>query len=161
MHAHTRNVASPLSLNALPPPAVVSWLGFAGLIPFAAPLLLGLFEPTLTPRLLHAQQLYGAVILSFLGAIHWGLAMVMPEIDSGRQHALFIWSVVPSLIGWLACLLGGMEGSLLLSLGLLVQYACDVYQMRCGGVPAWYLRLRIRLTTLAVLSLLAGVWLLA
>jgi len=38
---------------------------------------------------------YGAVILAFMGAVHWGLAMVA-ESDSGTTR-WFVLSVMPAL----------------------------------------------------------------
>ncbi len=39
--------------------------------------------------------IYGAVILSFIGAVHWGLA-----IHGDRSPLWFVWSVVPALYAW-------------------------------------------------------------
>jgi hypothetical protein len=52
-------------------------LGYGGLIPFIG---LGLsvhftHDPNLQGLLLKANALYGASIVSFLGAIHWGIAL--------------------------------------------------------------------------------------
>ena len=39
--------------------------------------------------------IYGAVILSFIGAVHWGLAL-----HGDRSPLWFVWSVVPALYAW-------------------------------------------------------------
>ena len=46
-----------------------------------------------------AQLAYGAVILTFVGAVHWGYAMRDEEIRWGRMT----WSVTPSLVAWSRC----------------------------------------------------------
>jgi len=56
----------------------VRLLGYAGLFPFfaaAAAALLG--PPPWRGAALSALAAYGAVILSFLGAVHWGLASTL------------------------------------------------------------------------------------
>ena len=50
----------------------------------------------LAGQLVHAQLAYGAVIASFLGAVHWGLAMAADRPMSGRLIA----GILPSLAGW-------------------------------------------------------------
>ncbi len=79
-------------------PTLALWLGYAGLLPFIG-LMLGLwFAPErLDAFLMRALLSYSAVILSFMGAIHWALAM-HAEGDTARRHMTF--SVLPALIGW-------------------------------------------------------------
>lgn len=49
------------------------------------------------------QCCYGAVIVTFLGAVHWGLAMATP-MTSPMAYTLaseaYMWSVTPSLMAW-------------------------------------------------------------
>ena len=46
---------------------------------------------------------YGAVILAFLGGVHWGFAL--PEPSGRGERARLVLGVVPSLVGWVALLL--------------------------------------------------------
>ena len=48
-------------------------------------------------------KLDNPAIASFLGAIHWGLAMRGPA-SPRAQIFPFVWGVVPSLLAWLALL---------------------------------------------------------
>ena len=48
---------------------------------------------------------YGAVILSFVGALHWGFAMALGGLSDRERTHRFVWSVVPSLLAWPAVLL--------------------------------------------------------
>jgi hypothetical protein len=138
---------------AIAPPAWATWLGAGGLIPFAV-LALALWWPASGQQgaISHALASYGATIASFLGAIHWGLAM---RDRSGAGAGPYLWGVTPSLLAWLALLLPPAEGLLglavLLGVCLLVdQRRYPHYQLR-----AW-LPLRRRLTLVASLNCLAG-----
>jgi hypothetical protein len=91
------------------PPAAV-WLGAFGVIPFALLAGAGFVLPSPTKeQVAFALAAYGAVILSFLGGIHWGLAIA----ESGRARrngassSRLTVSVVPALVGWCALLLPG------------------------------------------------------
>jgi len=88
-----------------------------------------------------ALTAYGATIASFLGAIHWGLAMR----DPNRAPVLhYVWDVVPSLLAWLA---------LLLAVLLCLCYAIDRSTYADFRVRHW-LTLRLQLTLLAAASCL-------
>ena len=71
-------------------PRTAAWLGVLGVIPFAAGSFLLLLD-THGHSLVASYLLiaYGAVILSFLGAVHWGLAAGIVEmaddIDQGAD----------------------------------------------------------------------------
>ena len=134
-------------------PGTLAWtLGLAGLIPF---LLAASFQWFTPPgwRMLAASALlgYGAVIASFLGGIHWGLAMRTGTPPAAR----LIWGVMPSLLGWLAVLLEGPWGQLLLALSLLACWLVDRSVYRDLGLAAW-LPLRTLLSAVAIASVLLG-----
>lgn len=126
-------------------PAAAQWLGGAGLIPFLIPVAILWAGPAgwgdFAWRALHA---YGAVILSFVGAIHWGAAL--REEDSERLWLVMGWSVVPSLLAWVALLLSHPSGVALLLLGFAAQYLMDRRAVAMGWLPGWYGRLRRALT---------------
>lgn len=138
-----------------PLPPAVAWLGYGGLLPFlllaAAP---WLHAPWAAPAL-QAQLAYGAVILSFVGALHWGLAMWATALPDSARPARYAWSVLPALLAWVALLLPPLAGVLLLGAGFVLHYAQDLRHARAAA-PAWYLPLRLRLTGIATLSLLAS-----
>lgn len=83
------------------------WLGYAGLIPAAACLLLPLtFGPEYYWTALALLYFYLASILSFLGGLWWGLASSRPSAPRWTPVAavlpsLGVWaSFVPWLVGW-------------------------------------------------------------
>lgn len=137
-------------LPVIPRPAHL--LGVFGLTPFvagcAAIWLTGADRPT---WLTTAFVGYGAVIIAFMGAIHWGLAMAL-ERAPGRIYLHSIW---PALAGWCAILLPPLAGIALLIAAFAAVYALDRRTVSAAFAPSWYLRLRLPLT-LAVTALLAA-----
>ena len=128
-------------------------LGFGGLTPFVG-LAVTLWLAPSGGRSLAAVSLleYGAIISSFLGAIHWG--MVMREGPAQPVPSL-LWGVVPSQLGWVALLLGGAPGLLLVAALLWACFAVDRVLYARYQLQAW-LPMRLRLTLVASISCLAG-----
>lgn len=133
---------------------MVSALGHAGLIPFALSALAAWWDPARHTFWLEAVNAYGAVILSFVGALHWGLAMGRPDWPLAQRQRAFGWSVVPAVLGWLALLTphAGLTASILIA-GFAAQLWQDSRLRHRAGVPPWFWPLRVRLTVGAVLSL--------
>ena len=132
------------------------WLGYGGLIPFIVLAPVSLLDSHHGYTWSDALFAYGAVILSFVCALHWGFAMALPGLDDARRVRTMLWSVVPSLMAWPALLLVPMEAAVLLVTGFVLHYLQDRRLVRHATVPAWYLPLRLQLTTVACLSLIAG-----
>lgn len=133
--------------------------GWAGLLPFAAALCCVALAPDAAWRDLGVRLAlaWGAVILSFIAAVHWGLAL------AGRwrwEMPTIVGSVLPSVLGAAAVLLGGTRGIALLVAGFGAFWLYE--HRRCGeALPADYLALRRGLTLtvvvlLAVTALVAG-----
>jgi len=136
-------------------PAVVAWLGYGGLLPFIGTALVCWFEPSHRYFWLEILLSYGAVILSFVGALHWGIAMVHPTAAGLPMNRVYVWSMIPSLLGWLALLLPPVAGATVLIIGFLVQFRRDLRLARMLPLPTWYLPLRLQLTVVASLCLAA------
>lgn len=145
-------------LPEVPKPAAL--LGLGGLIPFwACALGAWLVSLPVALWLIDLQLYYGAVILSFLGAVHWGRALA-EEADAGAEVLASVaawnrlgWSVMPALIGWLALIAPQIIGVGILLIGLGLAFFVDQATVRRGRFPAWYLRLRKLLTLGAVTAL--------
>jgi predicted lysophospholipase L1 biosynthesis ABC-type transport system permease subunit len=139
-------------------PTSARWLGGLGAVPFIG--LAGML-PFLTgsPRIFisHALVAYGATILSFLGGVHWGLAIGSPD-NSGREKlpARLILSVIPSLAGWAALLVADATGLLILALAIAMMLWVDLRATRLNEAPSWYPKLRIPLTCVVVATLVFG-----
>ena len=147
----------PSAAPSLPPqlPTPVAWLGYGGLLPFVALAMVGWWAPG-NPLWTTALLGYGAVILSFIGALHWGLAMALPGLDEAERTRLFIWSVVPCLLAWPALLVPSQMGATLLIAGFAAHLWQDHRLARKATLPAWYLPLRRRLTVTACVCLALG-----
>jgi len=132
-------------------PSGASALGYGGLVPFVAAVLgIALLEGEARAYAARALLAYGAVILSFLGAVHWGLLLTrsLPDVPV-RLFA----GVLPSLAGWIALLLPERYG---LALLVVAFGAFWLYEHRMLGarlLPEPYLALRRNLT-LGVCALL-------
>jgi hypothetical protein len=134
-------------------PAPARLLGPAGLIPFAG-LAIGVW--TGWPGAGTALAAYGATILAFLGAVHWGLALRAPASEHGADWGRIGLGVVPALVAWVALLLPLPAGLGLLALGILATAAAETVAARAGLVPRAYLGLRWTLSTGAAVALLLG-----
>lgn len=145
------NVSSSIS-----PPRHIVLLGYGGLLPFIGLALLILTSVEYRPFLAVALVNYGAVILSFVGALHWGFAMSVQNMSAELRRNRLIWSVIPALIAWLSTLLPVPVGCLLLIVGFVVHYWQDRQLVRAVNLDAWYLPMRFRLTAVASVCLLIG-----
>lgn len=96
---------------------------------------------------------YGAIILSFVGALHWGFAMTAAGLPQRTRQSLWLWSVVPALLGWIALQTATGPAVAILWTGFVAQYVQDLRIHGAAGLPGWYLPLRGRLTLVACLSL--------
>ena len=146
----------PLSRCVRVPPAAI-WLGASGAIPFVILAVAGaLLGAPLREQAHFALTAYGAVILSFLGGVHWGLAIagVRPTPSGAVIFARLAVSTVPSLIGWVALLITGPEGFLALSAAFISLGIIDWYASREALVPAWYPKLRWPLTIVVTACLM-------
>lgn len=133
-------------------PRLADWVGYLGLLPFAAALLGVALAPAFDWRefALRLSIAYGAAILSFVGAVHFGL-VVARRVPS--TLAFVSGAVAPSLVAVVALLLGGQRGLALLTVGFGFFWLYE--NRRCGQLlPATYVDLRRNLS-LAVCALLA------
>ncbi|MCC5811143.1 MAG: DUF3429 domain-containing protein [Ectothiorhodospiraceae bacterium] len=124
-------------------------LGSAGVLPFVFGALAAwtVGDSPLGHWSVEAATLYGAVILSFLGGIQWGVILQKPD----EQRSLLFLSVLPALLAWLALLLPDR-----FTLGVLIVCfpACLLLDFRLS-VPGWFRTLRAALTIVVVASLVA------
>ena len=134
-----------------PLPPGLAALGYAGLVPFVACVLaIALLEGEGRAFAVRAGVAYGAVILSFLGAVHWGSLLRQPGAAAQARLAI---GVLPSLAGWVALLLPDRYA---LTLLVVAFGGFWLYEHRVVGtalLPGGYLDLRRHLS-LAVCALL-------
>lgn len=131
------------------PPTIARLLGFAGLLPHIAVVLV-LLERNNELRFfaLAMGYAYAALILSFLGGIWWGFAA------RAERAPVWLWvaAVLPSLIA-LASFLPWATGEpwpgpslIVIGVALIGSLGVDWQLHRTGLAPDWWLRLRLPLS---------------
>ena len=131
--------------------SLARWLGYAGLIPFIAFSLLAWVDITMPFNPHYLLQSYAAVILAFMGAVHWGVAMTGEDRFSQTQLGL---SIVPPLVAWLALMIPQVYGYSLLIVSFAALCMVDGMVSRHQRFPPWYSPMRVVLTTIVVLCLI-------
>lgn len=141
-------------------------LGLLGLLPFFGLALLAWLPDTASAGQIAAGRVtqlalvaYSAVILSFLGAVHWGFVLSMTAMPQPLVRQSLIWGVIPSLLGWLALLMVFVGVSpwlvfaFLIGDHLLVRLMDGALLRQHPARVEGYLELRTRLTAGASLAL--------
>jgi hypothetical protein len=136
---------------AIPAPARI--LGLAGLIPFVACALLVALSPESKADAAAALLAYGAVVLSFLGGVRWGFAVVEGVSAGWNAYGL---STVPAAVAWIAVLGGGPAGMIILALAIGLWGFAERAYPPAFGLPAWYTRFRAMLSLASAVSLIAA-----
>lgn len=138
-------------LATAPRPAMV--FGLAGLLPFMGLSLIAVFGPPAT-QVTSSQALlqYGALIATFVGALHWAYA-VAGVASAAAATARYGWSVLPSLVAWLALQQPPQTGLRIVAVLLIACYLADRQLLRPASLPQWIADLRLLLTSVAVVSL--------
>lgn len=133
----------------------MAWgLSLAGAIPFVFLAMAIAVMAKTHPLMGLAQDMlktYAAVILSFLGGIRWGHAMRSAEPETGRR--VFVYSVIPSLIGWFAILLPAPYVFAVFALAFAGQGAWDSFAGQNGVFGLWFAKLRIVITLIVVAAM--------
>ncbi len=153
-----------------PLPSLAVALGVGGLIPFLACGLGSVVGNGAVPagRALLALIDYGAIILGFLGAVHWGLALARPALPgttagaeppslASADRLRLAGGVLPALLGWAALLVSVAASPaialVLLIAGFVATTAVEARATASGLVPPGYMRLRWLLTLVVVPTL--------
>ena len=138
-------------------------LGLAGVLPFIWGALTIYSDPavtltleTLGPRFIgpYVQLSYGTVILAFMSGVLWGFSTKADGPVAATGYAL---SVLPAL--WAFFMVGGgpVSAAINLIVGFIALLGLDFTFWRWGLAPAWWMQLRVLLTTLVVACLLTVV----
>ncbi len=151
------------------PFTVAVLLSLAGAIPFLAIGAVVLFDPLGSPTAIEVLISYGAVILSFIGAVHWGFALrdvahpaggvALTPATLGAERQLLVFGVVPALIGWIALLAmihfaaPGLSLFLLLA-GFFIVIVVETIGRGRGIVASNYLVLRWSVSIIVLIVLL-------
>lgn len=144
-------------------------LTMAGAVPFLALAAVVLLDPLDSPTAIEVLISYGAVILSFVGAVHWGFALrdsahpvdgvALTPAVLGSERQLLALGVVPALIGWVALSAMLHFGApalalFLLLLGFFVTIVAETIGRGRGVVAGNYLALRWAVSVVVLVTLL-------
>lgn len=150
--------------SSVPKPAMV--FGLAGTLPYVCTTAVTLYtasqaglaanglytamDPAATLALLHScmelQVAYGAVMLSFLGALHWG--MEFAEYGGRKGYARLTVGTLPVVFAWSTMLLEPNMALIAQWIGFTALWAADVQATAAGWTPKWYSQYRFYLTLL-------------
>jgi hypothetical protein len=122
-------------------------LGIGGLFPFVFLALTIWFGGPWRGFATGALMAYGAIIISFLGGLHWGLAMR----ERVPPKAALFWGISAALLAWVSVLLPRGIDVMSLGLMLIVCWAVDRKLYPRFGLEGW-LTLRSQLTAVAAIS---------
>lgn len=139
--------------SAIRPPPLAVVLGLAGLVPFISGALgLWVIPEVWRERVMEELLSYAAIILAFMGAIHWGLAMRAEE-SSDKAPLQLGMSVIPPLLGWFALSLPINLALPVFFLAFAALYFADLWAVNHGLAPVWYPALRKPLSIVVIVSL--------
>ena len=128
------------------------WLGLAGLSPFIICVVSAYLLPMRWQALaVDVFVTYGAIVLSFLGGVHWGVAISLDRSGTRDFNARLLVSVVPGLLAWPALMLDYTEALAILLVGFLLMRLYERQQDSAERLPGWYQGLRKLLNTIVVL----------
>jgi len=106
---------------------------------------------------LDIQVTYGAVLLSFLGALHWGFEFAGYGGQKGYSRLLL--GISPALIAWPTLALAPMTALALQWAGFTTLWLADMRATSAGWTPQWYSQYRFYLSLLVgtcIIGTLAG-----
>ncbi len=97
---------------------------------------------------------YAAVVVSFIGGAHWGVAVNQYANDRRIANLLMTQSVWPSLIAWGTLIYADLHVQLLvMTLLYTFMWAIDSLLYDRGIIPQWFFSLRCTITPIVVVSL--------
>ena len=111
--------------------------------------------PELHDFVTFGMSAYAALIVSFLGGIHWGIGLRYAATETPGHAFHLVWGTVPPLLAWVAIMMPAFAGLPLLGLVLVACYAVDRKTWADAGLSHW-LPLRWRLTVVATLACVFG-----
>ena len=143
---------------------IVPWgiliVGFVGLFGFFAfPLAMAFGSPTLAINAYLQLIHFGALVLSFVGATHWGLAIGANARGITVPSWWYLASTLPMALGWLTlALVSPTTKILLLALGFFTTFILDVSATTRGYAPFWYKKFRKIMTIAVLIAMTVALW---
>jgi hypothetical protein len=116
---------------------------------------------TYLDQALSFQVTYGAIILSFLGALHWGMEFANPLPTQSQTVARLALGAAPALFAWPTLALAPTTALVLQWVGFTGMWWADAKVTGLGwkGIPPWFAQYRFYLSILVgtcIIGSLAG-----
>jgi hypothetical protein len=102
-----------------------------------------------------ALKVYSAIVLSFIGGIRWGIAIIQKEGGQEENEALIL-AAGPSVIGWFAFFMGEPWSFAVFAVAFAATGWWDSRLAGNKGVPEWFGRLRLLLTALVMVTMISA-----
>lgn len=137
-------------------PTNAKLLGYLGLIPFVTIPIAVILNILSFPQAFAFFSQYSAIILSFLGGIHWFAAVT----DNRFSHQIYV-AMLPSILGWLALISFADVRTLgVLAVAHVAVVFYDKFTLQLTpALIVEYTRMRTSLTSIAVACHAVMVWL--
>ena len=128
-------------------------LGFLGTIPLILSSFINIFIIADNIIITKIALSYAAVILSFLGAVHWGY-LIQIDLTTRKNYPQWFWGITGSLLGWLSIIFLLFNeikfSTLVLILGFTISF---IFDFKVFKKITWYRKLRIYLTFIALINI--------
>ena len=132
-------------------------LSVLGLLPFFFGLIDLLLNKNNLFFVINLPKYYGSIILTFLGAIYWGIILNDSHknlIPDKVKTYIICWSIIPSLWSSLILIYNHNITIIVLAICYIIVQFVDEFVIKYFKFPIWYLFLRRLLTIIVILILL-------
>ena len=106
---------------------------------------------------INLPKYYGSIILTFLGAIYWGIILNDSHknlISEKVKTYIICWSIIPSLWSGLILIFNHNITIIILAICYIIVQYVDEFIIKYFKFPIWYLFLRRLLTMIVILILI-------
>ena len=128
-------------------------LGFLGTIPLILCSFINIFITADNIIITKIALSYAAIILSFLGAVHWGY-LIHIDLTTRKNYLQWFWGITGSLLGWLSIIFLLFNeiifSTLVLMLGFTISF---IFDYKFFKKIIWYRKLRIYLSFIALINI--------
>ena len=131
-------------------------LSTLGLLPFFFGLIDLLINGDNLFFIINLPKYYGSIILTFLGAVYWGIVLNDSHKNSIPEKIktyIICWSIIPSLCSGLILIFSHNITIIILALCFMIVQLVDEFIIKYFKFPIWYLFLRRSLTIIVFLIL--------
>lgn len=131
-------------------------LTFSGAIPFLFFTVMSILHPE-NPLWYKILISYAAVILSFLGGLHWGVALALKEKYSSIFRYILALSTIPALISWILLLLPNRNLQLdIFILAFIWVLIVDLFLVKNKLISTTFFKTRLAISLVVAIILLAA-----